>query len=92
MPSAAPAGHPHHVVGEDVAHQSVDWLNDVERELTWHASFRSLMLHSARYADGCGGTVSADSVRPDGLPPIARLCSGRRWCSASVRTLPGSEQ
>ena len=29
------------VVGEDVAQQLVEWLNDVERELTWRARFRS---------------------------------------------------
>jgi hypothetical protein len=29
------------VVGEDVAQQLVDWLNEVEQELTWRARFRS---------------------------------------------------
>ena len=29
------------VVGEDVAQQLVEWLNDVERELTWRARCRS---------------------------------------------------
>ena len=29
------------VVGEDVAQQLVDWLNEAERELTWRARFRS---------------------------------------------------
>lgn len=29
------------VVGEDVAQQLVEWLNDVERELTCRARFRS---------------------------------------------------
>jgi hypothetical protein len=52
------------VVGEDVAQQLVDWLNAVERELTWRADLRLhnelnlARLHTKSKAASSGGVGS----------------------------------
>jgi hypothetical protein len=56
------------VVGEDVAQQLVDWLNEVERELTRRAMFRSYNeLNRARLRTR---QLAFRSRLPQSLPPV----------------------
>ena len=61
------------VVGEDVAQQLVDWLNEAERELTWRARFRSYNeLNHARSRTQRMALRSSvpDSLRSAEAPPL----------------------
>jgi hypothetical protein len=57
------------VVGEDVAQQLVDWLNDVERELTWRASLR--LRNESNHARASTRRMAVRSTGPESLRSAA---------------------